>query len=224
MLQPLHSQLRCVGVGLGVPSYSAADLRGYQGLDGRHYLLNFHRGLPPEDPSATPYIPPAERGMSIFWRFLRPEFVKRYPRALSADGLSAFGDARTDAWEHSSRVTTATRVLMTASIPNLAVWLAKLGAKEKVRKGDEGAAGPLSPRTQMMLRRRERERARKKKRKSPLAGKDRMKAQWSAWYLPSLRCESTVHSHGLCGCVRVCVCLCVCLCVCVSVCPRVCVL
>lgn len=57
--------------------YCASDMRGYVGTDNRHYLLNFHRGMPPEDPSATHFLPPAERGMSIFWRFLRPEFVNR---------------------------------------------------------------------------------------------------------------------------------------------------
>ena len=153
-------------------------MRGYVGTDNRHYLLNFHRGMPPEDPSATHFLPPAERGMSIFWRFLRPEFVNRYPRALSPDAHSAFADARNDAWEHSSRVTTATRVLMTASVPNLAVWLTKLGLKNPVRKGDEGASAPLSPRTRMMLRRRAREKARKKAKKQKLHGKDRSRVQW----------------------------------------------
>ena len=59
------------------------------------------------------------------FRHLRPEFVRRYPRPLSADALSNFADPTGDAWEHTARVTEATRVMMTATIPNMVHWLVK---------------------------------------------------------------------------------------------------
>lgn len=59
---------------------SAADVRVYRSARGgdsassdssqvEHCVLGFHRGLPPEDPSATKFLAPVPRGMSIFWRY-----------------------------------------------------------------------------------------------------------------------------------------------------------
>lgn len=56
----------------------SADLEGYKGIDNEYYLLNFNRLLPPEDPYETPHLPLQPRGVSIFWRFLRPELVGVY--------------------------------------------------------------------------------------------------------------------------------------------------
>lgn len=122
----------------------AADLRGYRGTDGRHYIHNFWRALPPEDPDETPFILPAARGMSIFWRCFRPEFLRYYPRRLSPDALSAFQDNSVDGWQQSKRVTVATRVLMKSSIPAFAEYLSHVGSPPSriAALANRVAAGP----------------------------------------------------------------------------------
>eukprot|EP00904_Undaria_pinnatifida_P002276 jgi/Undpi1/12049/HiC_scaffold_4.g01748.m1 len=117
--------------------YSACDIEGHLGTDGRHYLLDFSRSFPPESPykvdhlnsllnNGTPvYVLPESRGgaasaaavrgeadcereqgvkldggeivevaaarvvdrcLSIYWRMLRPEFVKGDGEAMVYTG------------------------------------------------------------------------------------------------------------------------------------------
>ena len=66
--------------------HAAVDCRGYRLSDLETFgLLNLWRSLPPENPSATPHLPDAARGHSIFWRMLRPEFLRKFPEPLSPD-------------------------------------------------------------------------------------------------------------------------------------------
>jgi hypothetical protein len=51
--------------------YSACDLEGHVGVDGKLYLLDFSRVMPPERPQGLK--------MEHLFRLLRPEFVKNYP-------------------------------------------------------------------------------------------------------------------------------------------------
>ena len=71
--------------------YSACDLEGhYNARDGRHYLLDFSRAMPPAAPPRSrnaPRIPGR-----IFVRLLRPEFVANYRIPLSSDAFSGFRD------------------------------------------------------------------------------------------------------------------------------------
>lgn len=67
--------------------YTPVDMEGHIGEDGRMYLLDFSRLLPPERPS-----PSAPRFMYLC-RLLRPEFVKIYSEnfgPLSSDAYSKF--------------------------------------------------------------------------------------------------------------------------------------
>ena len=54
-----------------------ADIRGYRGSDERLYICNLGRTYPPEHPEETSHIRREPRDMSIFWKLLRPEFVRR---------------------------------------------------------------------------------------------------------------------------------------------------
>ena len=65
--------------------YSSVDVRGFKGKDAKFYLLNFWRGMPSENPDLTPHLLSVPRGNSIFYRLLRPEFVKAHPTPLSAN-------------------------------------------------------------------------------------------------------------------------------------------
>ncbi len=70
--------------------YSACDLEGhFNSKDGRHYLLDFSRVMPP----AAPPKQKSRRSIaSIFVRMLRPEFVSKYRVPLCSDAFSGFRD------------------------------------------------------------------------------------------------------------------------------------
>ena len=74
----------------GHTMYSACDLEGhYNSHDGRHYLLDFSRVMPP----AAPPKQKSRRSVgSIFVRMLRPEFVSKYRTPLCSDAFSGFRD------------------------------------------------------------------------------------------------------------------------------------
>jgi Clustered mitochondria len=64
---------------------SCGDLEVHQGKDGKYYVLDFSRFMPPEAPFG---VPRGDRG--IFYRLLRPEFVSRSPMPLNPDSFSAW--------------------------------------------------------------------------------------------------------------------------------------
>lgn len=71
--------------------YSACDLEGhFNRADGRHYLLDFSRVMPP----AAPKKARSSRRSpgSIFVEMLRPEFVSKYRVPLCSDAFSGFRD------------------------------------------------------------------------------------------------------------------------------------
>ena len=100
-----------------------ADIRGYRGSDERLYICNLGRTYPPEHPEETPHIRREPRDMSIFWKLLRPEFVRRNPLPLSSDALSMFCDETRDEEEHSLNIKSATNRLVNEVIPQFAEWL-----------------------------------------------------------------------------------------------------
>lgn len=69
---------------------SPADLRVYKGSDNRYHALNFWRAFPPEFHTETPHLKLVPRGMSIFWRFIRPELVFKWKKPLCPDAMSLF--------------------------------------------------------------------------------------------------------------------------------------
>ena len=74
----------------GHTMYSACDLEGhYNKYDGRHYLLDFSRVMPP---SAPPRSKSNRNVGGIFVRMLRPEFVSKYRVPLCSDAFSGFRD------------------------------------------------------------------------------------------------------------------------------------
>jgi hypothetical protein len=83
--------------------YTPCDLEGHVGDDGRFYLLDFSRLLPPEAPA---------RGIAggHLFRLLRPEFVRSY-HPLCSDAFSGF-IARHDYAEHNAEIVEATALLL----------------------------------------------------------------------------------------------------------------
>lgn len=67
--------------------YGPADIEGHKGTDGRYYVVDFSRAMPPE------YISRKSRQhhpRSIFFSLLRPELVRSHGVALCPDAFSGF--------------------------------------------------------------------------------------------------------------------------------------
>jgi hypothetical protein len=74
--------------------FSAGDCEGHRAADGRYYLLDLSRSMPPEGPAT--HLAPARQG--VFFRLLRPELLQLLKQAglpaLSSDSLSNWGKVR----------------------------------------------------------------------------------------------------------------------------------
>jgi hypothetical protein len=104
--------------------WTSADLRGFRGEDGTFHLLNFWRLLPPEYPGIAQHLFQAPRDMSIFYRFLRPEFVRKWEAPLSSDANLVLTNGTPDCLLHMDRVKEATTVLVNTTIKDFADYLA----------------------------------------------------------------------------------------------------
>jgi hypothetical protein len=108
--------------GNGILSYTAADCEGHIGTDGKFYLLDFARVLPPEAPALDlNAIGPEELKRTLYQRFRR-EFVKNYEHKLCSDAFSGFitGEERLQC---DLEVVEATKVLYEKVIPSCAAEL-----------------------------------------------------------------------------------------------------
>jgi Clustered mitochondria len=88
--------------------HAPVDIEGHRGTDGRYYLLDFARVLPPETPD------PAVRGCHLFRQF-RPElvqlFVTHTAQPLCSDAHSRFIPSPEDAEAHRCEIAEATEFL-----------------------------------------------------------------------------------------------------------------
>ena len=89
------------------------DLELHKSLEGDHYYcIDLARMFPPDiDPNSP---------SSIFYRLLRPEFLKWYKKALSSDTFSKFSSGDPNKLTHEKEVMEAVRVLRTKRIPQIA--------------------------------------------------------------------------------------------------------
>jgi Clustered mitochondria/Translation initiation factor eIF3 subunit 135 len=105
------------------------DIEGHQGLDGRYYVLDFGRTLPPE----APPVDKDERARdprSIFYKFLRREFVSHTYQSrrgvkLCSDAFTSW-DTMSDlsvARRHAQEVRAATDYLFETVVPEFAASL-----------------------------------------------------------------------------------------------------
>ena len=98
------------------------DFEGHCVLDDdghKHfYALDFARVFPPACDRATRFDPLRN---AYLVRLLRPEFVAAWPRPLSSDACSPFGDA--DRAAHDSELERASRHLREHVVPECAAWL-----------------------------------------------------------------------------------------------------
>jgi hypothetical protein len=107
---------------------SAGDLEGHVGRpDGKFYLCDFSRAMPPETPV---------RGVPLghLYRLLRPEFVRRHPTPLCSDGFSAFVRLHNPT-VHCRELRDATNVLLQRLIPRFATKIVELVKQHKQQSG-----------------------------------------------------------------------------------------
>lgn len=97
--------------------HAPCDIEGHIGNDGRSYVVDLHRLLPPEAPTR-------KNSTEFLYRLLRPEFVRSYPKPLSSDAFSKFETI--DAAEHNEELRSATDLLRTRHIPKLGRYLDSL--------------------------------------------------------------------------------------------------
>ncbi len=90
--------------------YFGCDVEGHKGIDGKYYFLDFARVFPPEHPGCTSHL--VRDTKSIFYRLLRPEFVRSYPNKLSPDACSAFSAEDPLAMEQMRDIQLATQDLI----------------------------------------------------------------------------------------------------------------
>ncbi|DBA02373.1 TPA: hypothetical protein N0F65_007192 [Lagenidium giganteum] len=100
--------------------HAPADMLGYLTEKKTFAVVNFARGMPPEDPDVTPHLIQSTRGMSIMWRQLRPELVLSFGKPLSPDALSSVTYCTPDWQEQAQGVEDATKQLVEDKIPMFA--------------------------------------------------------------------------------------------------------
>lgn len=135
--KPLQKLLRGLALSLNTSEHFAKGVRDMSGTstvmsaelnvyrvtedeDQHFYCNNFWRTFPGEDPQVTWYLSRSPRDQSVFWRQLRPEFVKSYRIPLSPDACCAASFRVKDQFERAAEVEEATRYLVDVVIPNTA--------------------------------------------------------------------------------------------------------
>jgi hypothetical protein len=101
--------------------YGPGDIEGHLGTDGRYYVVDFGRTLPPEDPR----IRRDATKRSIFYHLLRSELVKANPVPLCSDAYSSWNsdDNEQIRDQNNQDVTEATHRLYNEIIPEFARYL-----------------------------------------------------------------------------------------------------
>jgi hypothetical protein len=105
--------------------HSSCDVEGHQGKDGRFYLVDTARVLPPASPIK-------DKPNSFLWNMLRPELLKSNPDPLSADSFSGF--FLENKLKHNEEVRNATDRLENTIVPHFALSLLSPDSSMRRRK------------------------------------------------------------------------------------------
>jgi hypothetical protein len=91
------------------PISLAVDCEGHRGTDGRIYILDTARAMPPE--------PPSGKG-TVFYRLFRSEFVRGYSKPLCSDSFSSFCCQEPREKEFQTNIKEAFNYYINVHIPN----------------------------------------------------------------------------------------------------------
>jgi len=80
----LNLKPHTVGLKQKTTIYGPGDVEAHEGYDGRFYVVDVGRAMPPEAPLTLQQV--KEEPRSVFYRFLRPEWVRDQPKPLCSDG------------------------------------------------------------------------------------------------------------------------------------------
>lgn len=104
-------------------TFGSSELKIYRGMKDEYYMQSFWRSFPPEIPSTTPHLQVSPRDQSVFWRFLRPEYVRTCREALSPDACCAISYRAPDCKEHYDNLEKACKELVARTVPNFLTGL-----------------------------------------------------------------------------------------------------
>ena len=119
----------------GTETFASSEFKIYKGIDDDYYMKDFWRSFPSEDPQETLHFKEIPNSQSIFWRQLRPEFVKRYKKSLSPDALCASTYKQPDMMEHYQEVKNATKMLIQTIIPQYTETLCQREYTKTIQDG-----------------------------------------------------------------------------------------
>ena len=109
-------------------TYASSEIKVYRNIDeDNYYMEDFWTGMPSEVPSEVLHLPETQRGQSIFWRQMRPEFVRHYHDHLPTDACSSLSSGMPEYQENYEKVRIATRFLIQEIIPN---YMEKLSVRK----------------------------------------------------------------------------------------------
>ena len=126
---------------LGKQLQIAGDNEVHIGTDGRAYMLDMARSLPPQDPREVGHLRACD-GRPVFFRHFRQEFLQVLRSEgkigpLSPDALTGFSYNMEDSRSHDARVRKATRFLVNTMVPALARDL-DIGNYERIGRAQGG--------------------------------------------------------------------------------------
>ncbi|PRP83038.1 hypothetical protein PROFUN_09893 [Planoprotostelium fungivorum] len=98
--------------------FGPGDIEGHRGHDGRLYVIDFGRLMPPEDPRERLQ----KKNRSVFYELLRPEMVLSNPISLCSDAFTRWNSdpSETERKKINEQVMDASRRLREINIPLLA--------------------------------------------------------------------------------------------------------
>lgn len=98
-------------------THASSELKVYKGGMDEFYLKDFWRVFPPEVPSTTPHFRGVARDQSVFWRFLRPEYILTCKEPLSPDACCSVVYRTDDRRKHYNHLAAACNDLVQTIIP-----------------------------------------------------------------------------------------------------------
>lgn len=99
--------------------FGPGDLEAHLGFDGRYYVVDVGRAMPPEAPMTLQQV--KEEPRAVFYKFLRPEWVVKQKKPLCSDAFSCWDcSPPQEVQKNQEEVREATRLLFENQIPAFA--------------------------------------------------------------------------------------------------------
>lgn len=117
------------------------DLEGHLGTDGKFYVLDAARTLPPEGPDENPEF---REDRQVYYKLLRPEFVRKWNQPLCSDAFTSWQRYDPNRTENNLEVLKATKYLHERLIPEFAKRLDKMASAGTTFADENKTEGAVS--------------------------------------------------------------------------------